>query len=69
MVCNDCRHTFSYDEATVVYKKMYGIEVPERRCPLCGGMFRAVEVPSDLDAYLFVNKDERYYSYKDKGKN
>lgn len=69
MVCSSCYHTFNLEEATVVNKKLFGIDVPEKRCPLCGGVFRAVEIPNDLDIYLFVNKDERYYSYRDKGKN
>lgn len=67
MFCNKCKHTFDFEESTVVYKKLYGISVPERKCPICGGQFRAVELPNDLDYYLYVNKDERYYSYRSKG--
>lgn len=64
MICKDCQHTFQYGEATTVYRKLYGISIPERKCPFCGGRFRAVEIPDELDQYLFVNNDERYYSYK-----
>ena len=69
MLCSSCKSTFDYKDATVIYKKLLGIEIPERVCPICGGTFRAIEVPGDLDQYLYVNTDNRYYTYEDKGKN
>lgn len=64
MICGSCRHTFDYRDAATVYRKLYGKEIPEKRCPLCGGIFRVIELPNDLDNYLYVNDDERYYTYK-----
>lgn len=69
MCCNRCRHTFDFEEATVEYRYIYGIKIPEKKCPLCGGTFRSLEVPSDLNLYLYVNDDERYYTYQDKREN
>ena len=69
MVCNSCRRTFRYQDAATIKKTIYGIEIPEKRCPICGGSFRAIEIPDELDSYLYVNSDERYYSYKDKSRN
>ena len=64
--CCDCHHVFDYKDAVVVYKKIYSIDIPEKKCPLCGGTFRLLEIPSELDKLLYVDRDERYYSYKDK---
>lgn len=69
MVCGSCKHVFDYKDAAIVYRKMYGIDIPEKKCPLCGGTFRAVEVPDDLDSLLYVDRDERYYSYPDNNKS
>ena len=65
MICNDCHGLFDYDTATVVHTKLFGIDITEKRCPYCQGKFRAVELPRELDSYLFVNQDDRYYSYSD----
>ena len=64
MICNKCRHTFDYSEATIKHINFHGINIPEKRCPQCGGTFRAIEVSEYLDKYLFVDKDDRYYDYR-----
>ena len=64
MCCNDCHYTFDISEAAVVYKNLYGISVPEKKCPICGGSFRALELPDELDKYLFCDRDKRYYVYE-----
>jgi DNA polymerase III alpha subunit (gram-positive type) len=61
MICNECHHVFAYKDAGVIHKKLYGLSIPEKRCPKCGGTFRAIELPNELDKYLYVNHDERYY--------
>lgn len=63
MICNRCHKVFKYSDAKVIYRKMYGINISEKRCPECESTFRAVELPNELDSYLYVNHDERYYSY------
>lgn len=69
MICNGCKHVFDIREAIVKYTNLYGIKVPEKRCPICGSTFRAIEVPGDLDLFLHINTDEKYYTYPDKGVN
>lgn len=69
MVCNKCNHRFDIHDAVIEYKEFAGVKYREKRCPLCGGTFRAVELPDELDVYLYVDRDERYYSYPDKGGN
>lgn len=63
MGCNRCKNTFDISEASVVYKKYGGVQIREKVCPVCGGQFRALEPPEDLDKYLFVDSDKRYYNY------
>lgn len=63
MICNKCRHTFDYSEAAIKYRDFHGIQMPEKKCPECGGTFRAIEVPEEFDKYLFVDQDKRYYKY------
>ena len=65
MICNSCHGTFNYAEATNINTKLLGMNVVEKRCPYCGGKFRAIELPKELDGYLYVNQDDRYYSYSD----
>ena len=69
MICNNCRSIFNIDEAAIVDRNYAGIILHEKKCPECGGSFRAIELPSDLDSYLFVDNDKRYYSYKSKGES
>jgi hypothetical protein len=52
-------------DAVTTYTKLYGKDIPEKRCPFCGGTFRLLELPRELDVYLYVNRDERYYTYPD----
>lgn len=63
MMCNKCRFVFDYADAAVKHINFHGIQIPEKRCPECGGTFRSIEVPEELDRYLFVDKDKRYYNY------
>lgn len=63
MICNRCRHVFNIAEAAEQDKSYYGIVVKEKRCPECGGTFRSIQPPGDLEKYLFVNDDDRYYRY------
>lgn len=67
MKCNRCNHIFNIADATICYRSYGNIKIREKKCPVCGGNFRAFDVPQDLDKYLYVDNDERYYSYKDKG--
>lgn len=69
VICNRCRSTFDIADTVKIKKKLYSIEINERVCPICGGTFRAIEVPGDLDQFLYVNDDDRFYCYKDKRKN
>lgn len=32
-------------------------------CPYCKGQVRLNMIPEELDRYLYVNDDERYYIY------
>ena len=66
MICTRCKNTFQIQEATTVYRNYGGVKIPEKKCPVCGGTFRAVEIPEDLDRFLFNDRDERYYSYENK---
>lgn len=69
VICNRCKSTFDIIDAVKVNKKLFGIDVSEKVCPICGGTFRAIEIPGDLDLYLHVDSDSRYYTYEDKRKN
>ena len=69
LICSRCKSTFDMADAIKVKRKLLGIMITEKVCPICGGTFRTVEIPGDLDQYLYVNDDDRYYAYKDKGKN
>lgn len=69
MVCKDCGHVFDIGEAAIKKTSYFGIDIPEKVCPQCGGGFRLMEIPKELDQYLFVNDDERFYTYSDKGRN
>lgn len=66
VICDSCKNVFDIHEAVIKHTKLYNISVPEKRCPNCGGTFRSVEVPGDLDLFLYVNTDDRYYNYPDK---
>lgn len=69
MVCNRCGLRFDISDAAITYRDFAGIKMREKKCPECGGSFRAIELPEELDIYLFSDRDKRYYSYSDKGKN
>ena len=67
MRCMSCEATFDIGEAAVVYKQYGNVSYPEKRCPLCGGAFRAIDLPKCLEKYLHINDDERYYYITVKG--
>jgi hypothetical protein len=69
MICNKCGHVFNIGEAAIKTNSYFGIDIPEKVCPQCGGGFRLIEIPKELDQYLFINDDDRYYTYTDKRKN
>jgi len=69
MRCNRCGNIFDISEAAVVYRKYGSAEIKEKRCPNCNGTFKHIQLPSELDTYLYVNNDERYYSYSDNQRN
>jgi hypothetical protein len=52
---------FDIGEAAVIYRDYCGVKIREKRCPLCGGTFRAIELPYELEKYLHVNVDDRYF--------
>ena len=63
MICKRCGEVFDIKNAAIKYRKLYNVQIPEKKCPTCGGNFQAVELPEDLDKYLYVNGDDRYYNY------
>jgi uncharacterized Zn finger protein len=63
MICNSCSHIFNIKDAVIRYRKYGGVNMQEKKCPQCGGSFRSIQPPGDLEKYLFVNNDERYYKY------
>lgn len=64
MVCNSCGHIFNIQEATIKNTNYYGVNIPVKVCPKCGGTFRMIDIPKELDQYLYVDNDDRYYTYK-----
>lgn len=67
MECNDCHRTFDISEA-----KEHKLKISKtiiQICPHCGGSIKLNALPTELDKYLFVNNDERYYIYENKGEN
>lgn len=64
MQCNKCKTIFDIGSATITYRKFSGVNIREKVCPECGGAFHAIELPGDLDKYLYPDKDERYYQYR-----
>lgn len=69
MICNKCSHVFNIRDAAVNHRKYCGIEIPEKVCPECGGSFRIIDIPKELDKYLHVNEDDKYYTYTDRRGN
>ena len=63
MICNRCHRSFNIKDAAVKSKKMYNVDIKEKVCPECGGSFRSIQPPGDLDKYLYINDDKRYYEY------
>jgi len=63
MICNGCNNIFDIKDAMVKYRKYGGVQLREKRCPKCGGTFKAINLPDDLDKYLFINDNDNYYSY------
>lgn len=64
MECVSCKYIFDIKDAQIKIRNYAGISISEKRCPRCGGRFQAIELPSDLDRYLYVNYDNKYYEYK-----
>lgn len=62
-VCCKCHSVFSQYETVTVERRIYGINVKEKRCPYCEGVYKKIEVPKILDKFLFINTDDRYYAY------
>lgn len=69
MVCNECSTHFDIKDAAVTYRNYGGVNIMEKRCPQCGGTFRSIELPKEFDQYLYVNDDDRYYTYTNNSKN
>lgn len=63
MICNSCNNIFDIKDAMVKYRNYGGVQLREKRCPKCGGTFKAINLPDDLDKYLFINDNDNYYSY------
>ena len=62
-ICKNCELLFDRADAALVTRKIYGIDIEERKCPSCGWDFRMISIPKYLDTYLDINKDPRYYTY------
>ena len=69
MLCNDCSARFDIADAAITYRNYGNVNIMEKRCPQCGGTFRIIELPREFDKYLYVNEDDRYYTYVKRGKN
>lgn len=69
MICDKCGHLFDLSEAAIVYRKYSGVNIREQKCPECGGSFKALRLSEELDSYLYINDDYRYYTYPDKREN
>ena len=67
--CCSCNHHFDIKDAAVRYRKYGNVEIREKVCPQCGGTFRSIELPREFDKYLYINEDDRYYTYVNKSKN
>ena len=67
MECTDCHRTFDISEAKEIKLKIS--KTTMQVCPHCGGSIKLNYIPSDLDIYLRVNDDERYYMYGNEGRN
>lgn len=63
MICDKCRNVFNIKDAAVKYRTYGGVSIREKRCPECGGTFHAIDLPDDLDKFLFVNNNQNYYIY------
>lgn len=59
--CMDCHRTFDRSEVKKIELRISknSMEV----CPYCKGQVRLNMIPEELDRYLYVNDDERYYIY------
>lgn len=62
-LCLSCENIFSIEDAAKAKRKLYNIEIEEKRCPECNGDFKILYVPRSLDKYLDINRDPRYYNY------
>lgn len=69
MECNRCGRVFNFGESVYVKRMIGNTEIKERKCPHCLGEFHALEVPEFFDKFLYVDYDDRYYSYPDKREN
>ena len=67
MECIDCHRTFDVSEAKEIKLKIS--KTAMQVCPHCGGLIKLNSLPSELDVYLHVNDDERYYMYSSKSTN
>ena len=61
MRCIKCNAIFDIKDAAITFRKYGEVQIREKKCPECGGSFRAIELPGDLDKYLY-NDDSRYYN-------
>lgn len=69
MVCDRCSARFDMADAAVTHTKFGNVNIMKKVCPQCGGTFHSIELPKEFDKYLFINEDDRYYTYVNKSKN
>lgn len=41
--CGKCGNLFNYEDATISYRKLYGLETKEKSCPNCGSIGFTIE--------------------------
>ena len=62
--CLSCDSTFNIRDAAKTKRKIYELDIEEKKCPYCYGDFKMLNLPYFLDKYLDVNTDPKYYIYK-----
>ena len=54
--CTRCKSTFDIKDTSIVPRSLYGLTIKEKRCPVCKGEFRQLNV----DGYYERNRDAWY---------
>ena len=60
--CIKCRQIIHRDDIYYEKKNLFNINVWEKVCPHCKGKLTFVDIPEELDRFLYVNEDKKYYN-------